>query len=505
MQKLRLLCILAAIALVATGAWAGGKTESTTGGATVDASKLPMYNLVWYMRGRGVEKDEALVEDAANKYLKDKINATIKIVNFDRGAYPDRMTAIVASGEAFDMCFTASWVLNMPQFAQKGAFVALNDPKNNLEEKYLKKTVALLGEFYYGGSAINGMHYAIPVNKEWAHSNGFVLRKDIMDKWGIDASKVKTFEDMEPIFQTVKDKEPGMIPCMDYANNSPQSFLDWAFPAGERVPVVMFQTGSDLKVYNMFERPETLKYYDTVRRYYQKGFIRKDAASTEDYTPDYASGKLFTQIVVTHPGAVGEVTQAFGFPVYQVSFTPPVISNSETMGAMNAISVTSKDPARAAMFMEIENSDPVLNNLIAFGIEGKHWVKTSSGLIDFPSGVTAQTSGYVPAINWAFGNQFLNYLWTTEPADKWARYMAYNKSAVPSNSLGYIPNYDNIKNEIAALQNVWAEFVPGLETGSTDPAVYVARALAKTKEAGIDKVIAEMQAQFDAWHAKQKK
>ena len=83
----------------------------------------------------------------------------------DRGAYPNRMTAIVASGEAFDMCFTASWVLKMPEFAQKGAFVALNDPKNNLQEKYLKKTVELLGEYFYGGSAINRLHYAIPVNK----------------------------------------------------------------------------------------------------------------------------------------------------------------------------------------------------------------------------------------------------------------------------------------------------------------------------------------------------
>ena len=174
-----------------------------------------------------------------------------------------------------------------------------------------------------------------------------------MEKWNIDASKVKTFEDMEPIFQTVKDKEPGMIPCMAYANNSPLVFLDWAFPAGQGVPVVMYQTGPDLKLYNMYERPETLKFFDTMRRFYLKGFVRKDAASTEDYDPDYASGKLFSQIVVTHPGSVGEKEQTYGFPVYQINFTPPVISNHETMGAMSAISVTSKDPARAAMFMEL--------------------------------------------------------------------------------------------------------------------------------------------------------
>src|SRR5258706_6270614 len=108
---------------------------------------------------------------------------------------------------------------------------------------------------------------------------------------------------------------------------------------------------------------------------------------------------------------------------------------------MNFISVTSKDKARAAMFMELENTDPFVNNTVAFGVEGTHWVRTATGQIDFPKGLDAKTSGYVPAINWAFGNQFLNYLWTTEDPNKWKNYIAYNKSAVPANSLGFIPDY----------------------------------------------------------------
>ena len=115
--------------------------------------------------------------------------------------------------------------------------------------------------------------------------------------------------------------------------------------------------------------------------------------------------------------------------------------------------------------------------------------------------MNAQTSGYVPAISWAFGNQFLNYLWTTEDPDKWQKYLEYNDTAVKSNSLGFIPDLEPIKTEIAAVTNVWAEFMPGLETGSTDPEVYVPRANAKFKEAGLDKIIAEMQKQFDAWYA----
>lgn len=506
MRKAIMVLAVAAMALVAAAAWAKPSGESG-GGTTADASGLAPYNLVWYMRGRGVEKDEGLVEEALNKYLKPKINATIRIINLDRGAFPEKSAAIVASGEPFDMIFTASWVLNYAQYAQKGAFVWLNDPKNNLQEKYLKKTVELLGDFYYGGSAIDGKHYAIPVNKEWAHSNGFVLRQDIMEKYGLKTpGRDMKLADMESIFQTVHDKEPGMYAVMAYANNSPMTnYIDWDFPAGTRVPVVDYQTGTDYKLYNMYERPEQLAYYNLIRSWYLKGFIRRDAASTEDYTPDLASGKLFSAIVVTHPGQPGESIAGFGFPFIVVNNTPAYITNGETQGAMNAISITSKDPARAAMFMELENTDEYVNNLVAFGIEGKHWVRNSAGMLDFPAGVTAQTSGYVPAVSWAFGNQFLNYLWKDEDPNKWKNYLAYNKSAVAGNTLAFIPDYEPIKTEIAALNNVWAEFEPGLDVGSSDPAVYVPRANAKAKEAGIDKVIAELQKQYDAWRARNKK
>jgi putative aldouronate transport system substrate-binding protein len=94
----------------------------------------------------------------------------------------------------------------------------------------------------------------------------------------------------------------------------------------------------------------------------------------------------------------------------------------------------------------------------------------------------------------------LNHLWSTEPTDKWERYSAYNKTTAPSNTLGFIPNRDNIGSEISMLEIVWAEFTPGLETGSTDPMVYVPRAVAKSRAAGIDKVIADIQRQFDAWY-----
>lgn len=60
-----------------------------------------------------------------------------------------------------------------------------------------------------------------------------------------------------------------------------------------------------------------------------------------------------------------------------------------------------------------------------------------------------------------------------------------------------------VKTEIAALNNVTNEYRFGLENGEMDPDVYLPKFRQALKEAGIEKVIAEKQAQLDAWAAAQ--
>lgn len=100
-----------------------------------------------------------------------------------------------------------------------------------------------------------------------------------------------------------------------------------------------------------------------------------------------------------------------------------------------------------------------------------------------------------------FGNQFLNYLFPNEDPDKWKKIDAYNRSAAPSTSLGFVLDQEPIKTEIAAMVNVWQEFVPGLEVGSSDPEKNLPMAITRFKAAGLDRVIREAQRQFDAWYA----
>jgi putative aldouronate transport system substrate-binding protein len=189
------------------------------------------------------------------------------------------------------------------------------------------------------------------------------------------------------------------------------------------------------------------------------------------------------------------MTNSTGHPWVQIEITPPVMSNRETTGSLQAISRTSQHPELAMQFLELFNTDPYLNNLINYGLEGTHYVKLSENVIKAGPGVDK----YNPGTQWMFGNQFINYLYNNEDPHKWAKFLAYNKAALPQKDLGFSFDPSSVKTEVAAVKSVWKEYIPSLETGTVDPDSVVPEALAKFKAAGVDAIIAEAQKQYDAW------
>jgi putative aldouronate transport system substrate-binding protein len=461
------------------------------------AARGEKAELTWYFIGNGPQKDVDKVQDAVDKYIQSKgLNATVKLVCFDWGAYDSKMQTIIASGEPFDICFTAVWTNNYRNNAGRGAFLPLND----LLTKYAPKTKAALGDAFLAGSTIDGVSYAIPANKEKAHNWGFIVRKDLVAKYKMDLSGVKKLEDLEPFLKTIKASEPGMYPLEACVGESPRFLLDFDKLVDDDIPVSLYSDNRDSKVVFEFEAPETMALYKTMHKFYEAGYVRKDAATITDFNADEKAGLIFAAAKSLKPGKDAEMTNQTGQQWMQIDITPPVMSNRETTGSMQAISRTSKHPEIAMQFLEMFNTDKFLNNLINFGIEGSHYVKVADNVIK----AGPQNDQYNPQTGWMFGNQFINYLWSNEDPQKWDKFLAYNKAALPLKSLGFSFDPTPVKTQIATAKNLWKEFTPSLETGTVDPAKVIPQAIAKYKAVGIMDVKAEVQKQYDAWLAKQK-
>ncbi|SEO65195.1 ABC transporter substrate-binding protein [Paenibacillus sp. OV219] len=462
-----------------------------------DASKLEPYTIKWFVPGAAAQKDQEMVNEEVSNYLKDKINASFDLEVIDWGSWDDKMNLKFASSEPFDLLYTANWNGFTTKISQ-GNIIDMTD----LIDQYAQEAKGVIEPALLEGSKVNGKNFGMPTNKEMATQWGIMLRKDLVDKYKIDITTIKTLEDLEPYYDMIEENEPGVTPF--YLNKDISLLNVWNsnhFDHYDGAAGTLPLGQSDFKLINGLETPEAKAGYDLIHKWYQKGYVNKDAATLQDLSGGLKAGKAFAYPEQLKPGKDAEVSTQTGVKWVQVELTQPIIGTGDTQGAMTSISRTSKDPARAMMFLNLLYTDKYLVNLIAFGIEGKHFKKAGENTIDFADGITAQTSGYNLNQPWLFGNQFNDYLWTNEDPQKWQKFKDFNKAAKNDALLGFVFDPTNVKTETAAIANVGKEFNSGLNTGTLDPNVYLPKYIDKLKATGIDKVIVEEQKQLDAWRA----
>ncbi|MBM7563659.1 ABC transporter substrate-binding protein [Paenibacillus sacheonensis] len=440
------------------------------------------------------QKDVAAVEEEMNKLLKDKINATVKINAVDWGNWSQKINLMVASGEPFDLLFTAGWD-NFSGNVAKGAFLDVT----SLIDQYAPETKAQMNPELLTGTAIDGKNYAVPVEKEMASEFGIVLNKDLADKYSFDIGTIKSYADLEPMLQTIKEKEPNVVPFWGGKNNI--SLIP--FEQIGAVPGAIKKDGATTVV-DQWETPEMKDMLKLMKDWNQKGYFQKDPATQKDAGPFNKAGTVFAQWQQLTPGKDKVLSQQWGHPIVQVVMTEPYTTSGDLNGAMTAISRTSKNPERAMMLINLLHTDAQLLNTLVNGVEGKHFAKASNTVIKLPDGVVAGQSGYAPGNNYMFGSQFLNYLWDNEDPKKWEAYKAFNASAKPSPIVGFSYNAEPVKNEEAAIANIYNTYIDGLSTGVMDPDKDLPAFIDKMKKAGLDKVIAEKQKQIDAFLSSKK-
>ena len=457
--------------------------------------------LLWYVIGSTEQKDQELVQNKANEYLADKINATLKIVFMDYGDYMEVMGTKFAAGEPIDVAFTSGWAgaAGFRKNAADGNFLALNDYLK--DGGILSGTAEILGDSFLGATRIDGINYAIPCNKEKAHNWGFLFRKDIVDELNLNIDSVKTVEDLEPILGKVKSAHPEMIPLVTATGEACWRLLDWNTISDDDVPGALYPDNRDNKIINQYAAPESKAFYNTMRKYYEAGYVRADADTASSWQDDINSGMGFCVSQSMKPGKDIEFSQGKSYTFVGVDATRPVMSNREADGSMMCIPVNSKNPDRAAMLLEIANTDKYFNNLLNFGIEGTHFTKVAGkeNIID----LSADNAGWRPNVTWVFPNQFMNYVMSSEDPEKFVKFEQYNASALPLNNLGFVfngtdPQIDSI---IATCKEITNQYTPRLFSGSTDPEATLAEMVKKQDAAKVDVLIAEMQKQYDAWLA----
>jgi putative aldouronate transport system substrate-binding protein len=154
-------------------------------------------------------------------------------------------------------------------------------------------------------------------------------------------------------------------------------------------------------------------------------------------------------------------------------------------GAMMAISVTSKNPERALMFLNLLNTDPYVMTMLNYGVEGYTYNTNDDGTISF---INENRANYSPWTN-GVGNVRILPPTDAQGVDFWDRFSAYYNAAEALPYGGFIFDGSALETEQAAIANVYAEYGFNLMSGAVNPDEVLPEFLAKLEEAGITALV----------------
>ena len=469
--------ILGMIAMSAVGMLSGC---GNSGAKTEEDSTV---NLDWYFTGIP-QKDLQTVNEEVNEYIKEKYDVTVTLNQIDWGEYDQKMSALVNAGEDFDIAFTASWLqgFNYLNNARKGALLDMTDYLAN-ENSQLKDTIY---ENFWKGATIDGQIYGVPAQKEIAATEYFVYNKELIDKYDIPYEEIKTYSDLEPWLQQIKEKE-GITP--------------WYVAEGFENPYKFDKLGGTVGIDLEEDANSIVNYYfedayveriTKMREFMEAGYINEDASLAKQ--TDIVGKEWFVTSTVMGPLDTAGVKDIVKKEVVVSPMVESVVTNASAMGGGAVIGANTKHPEEAMKLLEAVNTDPILMNLLAYGIEGVHYEKTGDDTIKW---LDAHAQYTVPF--YMFGNYFNLYHQEGAQTDEWDILKAYNESAEPSPALGFNFDTKSVTTEIASLTNVEQEFKALINTGSVDIEENLDNMKKKMDAAGLDRVIEEMQSQYDSW------
>ncbi|GAA0065818.1 MAG: ABC transporter substrate-binding protein [Clostridium perfringens] len=463
---------------ILTGCGSEGSASSSGG-----EGEKPV-NLVWYVIGKP-QNDGELVEEEVNKYIKDKINATVDIKHIDFGDYSQKMNVIANSGEEYDLAFTCSWAFPYLDNARKGAFLELND----LIDSHGKDLKNVIDERLWKGAEVDGNIYAVPNQKEIAGAPMWVFDKELVEKYDIPYQDIHSVDDLEPWLALIKEKEPDFVPFYTQGDGIPiEGIEDITSGLG------IFYDDESLTVKNMYETEELKHLFTKLREFYEKGYINQDAAVSNMKN----EVKRFVWKADGQPYAENGWSQSLGREVVTSSIVSSYVTNASTTGAMTAISATSKHPEKAMELINLVNKDSTLRNLLMFGIEGTHYEKVSDNQIKRdPNGPYSVTS-------WAYGNLFDTYVLDSDPVDKWDAFEEFNQKAKTSTILGFKFDTEKVVTQMSAVSNAFEEFIKPLYTGSVDTEETLEKLNKKLYDSGLEDIKVELQRQLDEWKKENK-
>ena len=484
-----------------------------------------------WLQGGDMTPDSAMVWEKVNEELEKHLPGTVlEITVVPFGEYEQRFQLEAAAGGRWDIAWFG-WMLNLSNEVSNGALMPLNDLINRYGQDLLEE----LPSFMFDCNTIDGNIYLIANNQLAARpATGFFAPKELaeahLDFAAFEAA-AQEWADSDSVFPTAA--------FLDVIEEYAQNNLDagtlmlgmnihyFVGNMGARNiwyrSMVSEHLGGFAKahdplstVYNFADIvEEEIAYFERIRSWNEKGFIRSDALTVENWQIDFdnfpqGNGYIFR--THNYDRFQAETQSArHGFDVVALPVLYPMApTNANPTATSQSIMHGARNPERAIQFLNLLNSaeGAYIYNMLVYGIEGIHWAYTDkeNGMIetfDYAGGHATGGDVSYALPRWAIGNT--RYAYATQGVDpEYDRYMTgtFNFTAKPMPLSGFVFNTGSLVAEVSMFNDIFLEYEDGLMYGMyPDVRATILERNARFEAAGAERIKVELQRQIDEFLA----
>jgi len=518
----------ATTAAATSAAESAASTSAAASSSAAGTGDLDAVTLVWYNASDAFRSDKAQVKldvaDELNRIFQEKINATVdwKWVGWSEVA--EKTAAAIQAGQQADILFTSMSTFPFAVWQSRNAFADLTD----LLPTYAAETYSSIPEWVWKAASVGGRIYAMPTYKDVAVNHPLHYNLTMTNELGltetVDSVDFSVLPDLNELFYTVKEARDAKMtewanePIMKLPNYSDGITLSPYIQGDEicrgvwtSIPGTTSLTGDEYangtKAVNIFNTEDYITGMKLNTQWVTDGIAPFDQKNWDTEGAIQKSGAVFGTI------GWGGITPS-AHDAYEEALVQPKTSFTYTgypQAVMQAISASSANPERAMMLLNLVFSDTTVSTTLRFGIEGQGWKRVTdangveradfTGTYNEVPGERSENGFYL----WYHaeqGNLFSCLLPVTEPDEFYVKLAEMNDSAAVSPNLGFCFDSANVENEMAAVSATVEEYQPDIFYGMLDDVEgRIADFNEKLNANGMEKIVAEVQTQLDAWRA----
>ena len=464
--------------------------------------------LTWAMgTGDVAPIDNAMVVEKLNEISREKIGVECDIQYFTN----DQVLVSIQSGEVFDIYFTCSWYNNFNQAVSQGLFANLD---GKVQEMAPELYASMTEDVWELAHSTNGGLYAIPVKKDYAMMNFLTYPADIAAELGFEIpDRINGWGDLTEFLvawkATMADNEYPVL----VGGNPPG--MESSFDFIDRTAMIGCIFGTN-KVVFALEDPALMERYRTMGEWYKLGLVNPDAAQVTETAIDTKKPRIAS--VQAWPGY--DYSVANGYNTSMTCYFGPNLSTDGVQGSMNALSVTlEEDEARMAAalkYIGLCHTNQLFNDTMRFGKQGYHWnYVTEEQSKDCAGGVLRTEIGDSNYNPWGFSQPayFETSIAVSQDQvdgkakapvmDQYDQYYdiiktSANVSAIP----GFTWDSSAFTSNLAEISAIKDEYYKDFASGTRPIDDVYDEFLDKMNGAGLQEMIADAQAQLDAFQAR---